>query len=120
VLGLFLMIAWSTRKFAPAGATPLPKEAVELLGRAQLAARQQMQLVRVGNRLLVVAITAGAAETLTEITDPAEVEHLLSLCRRGDSSSSTVAFRQALHQLSKEPSSSGFIEPARQHARGAR
>ena len=42
VLALFLVIAWCSRRFSPAGANPLPKEAVELLGRAPLSPRQQM------------------------------------------------------------------------------
>src|SRR5262249_52399425 len=49
VLGLFLIVAWCTRKFSPTGSQVLPKEAIELLGRVSLAARQQAHLVRVGN-----------------------------------------------------------------------
>jgi len=109
VLGLFLIIVWCSRRFAPPGATLLPKEAVELLGRSPLAARQQMQLIRVGNRLLLIAHSAVGAETLTEITEPAEVEHLTSLCRRGRAGSSTAEFSQALAQLSSEPAQRGFI-----------
>ena len=33
VLGLFVVLAWFSRRFAPAGSAALPKEAVELLGR---------------------------------------------------------------------------------------
>ena len=56
--------------FRPPARSLLPKEAVELLGRAPLAGRQQMQLVRVGNKLLLVALSPAGAETLTEITEP--------------------------------------------------
>jgi flagellar biogenesis protein FliO len=120
VLGLFLVIAWCARRFTPAGAAILPKEAVELLGRTSLAARQQAHLVRVGNKLLLVAISPVGAETLTEITEPAEVEHLTALCRRGKPSSSTLAFRQALTELAKEPAPAGFVGVSRPEARGAR
>jgi flagellar biogenesis protein FliO len=120
VLGLFLVIAWCTRRFSPAGATILPKEAVELLGRTSLAARQQAHLVRIGNKLLLVAISPGGAETLTEITEPTEVEHLTALCRRGQPTSSTVAFRQALSELASEPAQSGFVGVSRSNLRGAR
>ena len=37
VLGVFLIIAWSTRRLNPGAASRLPKEAVEVLGRAPLA-----------------------------------------------------------------------------------
>lgn len=120
VLGIFLVIAWCARRFSPAGATILPKEAVELLGRAPLATRQQAHLVRIGNKLLLVAISPAGAETLTEITEPTEVEHLTALCRRGKPTSSTLAFRQALTELANEPASAGFVGVSRSTSRGAR
>jgi len=119
VLGLFLVIAWCTRRFTPGGAAILPKEAVEMLGRTSLATRQQAHLVRVGNKLLLIAISPGGAETLTEITEPTEVEHLTALCRRGKPSSSSVAFRQALTELANEPAPAGFVG-SRSSSRGAR
>ena len=120
VLGLFLVLAWCSRKFAPAGAAQLPKEAVELLGRSSLGPRQQMQLVRIGNKLLLVAVTtAGEAQTLTEITDPVEVEHLAGLCRRGQSASATSSFNQVLGQLAREPQTAGAAGSPRARTRGA-
>jgi flagellar protein FliO/FliZ len=120
VLGLFLIAIWCTRRFAPAGTNALPKEAVELLGRAPLAGRQQMQLVRVGNKLLLVALSPVGAETLTEITEPAEIEQLLALCRRGRPGTSSTLFREALAQLATEPAERGFVGPTRTASRGGR
>jgi flagellar biogenesis protein FliO len=120
VLALFLVIAWCSKRFSPAGASLLPKEAVELLGRAPLAPRQQMQLVRIGNKLLLVAISGTDAETLTEITEPTEVEHLTALCRRGQPSSASAAFKETLAQLGNEPATIGFVGAPRPTTRGAR
>jgi flagellar biogenesis protein FliO len=120
VLGLFLVIAWCSRRLSPAGTGLLPKEVVELLGRAPLTARQQMQLVRIGSKLLLVAVSPTGIETLTEVVEPSEVEHLTALCRRGQPSSSTVAFRQALNQLASEPTERGFVGSPRTPSRGAR
>ena len=120
VLGLFVVIAWTAKKAAPQGTAALPKEAVEVLGRAVLGARQHVQLVRVGNKLLLVAVTATSAKTLTEITTPADVEHLLGLCRRGQSSSASVAFLQTLSELADEPAEPGFLGGERSKPRGAR
>lgn len=120
VLGLFLVIAWCSRRYAPAGAALLPKDAIELLGRAPLAARQQMQLVRIGNKLLLVAVSPVGVETLTEITEPTEVEHLVALCRRHQPGSSSAAFRQTLTQLANEPPQGGFVGAPRTAPRGAR
>jgi flagellar biogenesis protein FliO len=119
VLGLFLVLAWCSRKFAPAGSAQLPKEALELLGRASLSPRQQVQLVRLGNKLLLVALTPAGAETLTEITDAAEVERLTGLCRRGQPASASNSFAQTLGQLTREPAQGGFVGGARRGSRGA-
>lgn len=120
VLGLFFVIAWCSRRFVPADQRQLPKEAVEMLGRAPFAGKQQLQLLRVGNKLLLVAHSASGVETLTEITDAAEVEHLTALCRRGQPGSSSAAFRQVLNQIAAEPAPGGFIGQTPRTARGAR
>lgn len=120
VLGVFLIVVWCSKKFAPPGAGLLPKEAVELLGRAPLTARQQMQLVRVGHKLVLVSMSPTGIEPLTEITDPTEVEHLLALCRRGKSSSSTAVFLQTLSELSNEPAPRGFVGSTPTPSRGGR
>lgn len=100
VLGLFLLMVWAVRRTSPRGLATLPREAFEVLGRAPLANRQQAQLLRCGNKLLLVAVgAAGAgADTLTEITDPAEVERLADLCRQTRSGGPVATFRQALRQ----------------------
>ena len=120
VLGIFVVIVWCTRRFSPPGAGSLPKGAVESLGRAPLSARQQMQLIRIGNKLLLVALSPTGVEPLTEITDPSEVENLLALCRRGQKDSSTVLFRQTLAQLANEPAPRGFVGPPTTAPRGGR
>jgi flagellar protein FliO/FliZ len=120
VLGLFFTFVWFSRRFAPTGSSQLPKEAVETLGRAPLSSKQQLQLLRVGNKLLLVAHSPAGVETLTEITDSAEVEQLTALCRRGQSGSSSAAFRQVLNQIAAEPAPGGFVGPSRRETRGAR
>jgi flagellar biogenesis protein FliO len=119
VLGLFVVLVWCSKRFAPAGSATLPKEAIEMLGRASLTPRQQVQLVRVGNKLLVVAISTAGVETLTEITEPTEVERLAALCRRQQPASASSSFSQILGQISREPARPGFVDEPRPRARGA-
>jgi flagellar protein FliO/FliZ len=105
VLGIFLLFAWMIRRVAPQGLTRLPNEAFEVLGRAPLAGRQNVHMLRCGNKLLLVSITPAGTETLTEITDPQEVDRLAGLCRQSSPHSSTAAFRQIFEQLApKRPS----------------
>jgi flagellar protein FliO/FliZ len=82
VLGIFFLIAWLLRRASPNGSAILPAEAFEVLGRAALASRQQVHLLRCGNKLLLVCVSVNGVETLTEISDPAEVDRLSALCRQ--------------------------------------
>ena len=104
VLGHFLVLAWCLQRTAPKRSQRLPKEAVEILGQAPLTARQQMQLVRVGNKLLLLALSPTGAETLSEITEPTEVEQLLALFRRTQPDSAAATFRQTLTELARDSS----------------
>lgn len=99
VLGLFFSLAWAMRRTAPRGSTILPGEVFEVLGRAPLAARQQVHLLRCGAKLLLVSVTPTGTETLTEVTDPLEVDRLAGLCRQAHPHSATAAFRQVFQQL---------------------
>jgi flagellar biogenesis protein FliO len=99
VLGLFLVVAWAMRKTAPRGSLVLPREVFDILGRAPLGVRQQVQLLRCGNKLLLVSITPNGTETLTEVTDPVEVDRIAGICQQAHPKSSTMAFRQVFQQL---------------------
>ncbi|HVX59874.1 MAG TPA: flagellar biosynthetic protein FliO [Pirellulales bacterium] len=110
VLGLFFAVTWVLRRGLPAPPAMLPSEAVEVLGRTPLANRQHAHLLRCGNKLLLVHVSQGAAETLTEITDPLEVDRLTGICRQSHPQSATRTFREALQQFSREKTA-GFLDP---------
>ena len=80
VIGLFFFVTWIFRRSAPRQSVRLPGEAFEFLGRAPLAGRQEMQLLRLGHKLLLLAVTPTSAQTLTEITDPDEVDRISGIC----------------------------------------
>lgn len=112
VLAAFFVLVWLSRKTAPKGLTPLPGEVFESLGRAPLTGRQQMQLIRLGNKLVLLNVTSTGAETLTEITDIDEVNRLAALCQQGRTGSISDTFRQVLSQYADEPAPGGFIGDA--------
>lgn len=109
VLGAFLLLAWAVRRRMPKGAARLPDEIIEVLGRATIAAKQSLHLVRVGGKLIVVSVTPAGTETLTEITDPGEVARILAACQQHHAHSSSTAFRQVFEQLGREPAH-GFLD----------
>lgn len=111
VLGVFLLAAWALRKSLklPGRVAMLPPEVAEVLGRLALAPRQPAELVRIGQKLILVSISAAGVRTLTEITDKAEVDRLTGLCRQAHPQSSTAAFRQVFQQFGRQPAK-GFLD----------
>jgi len=102
VLGLFFLIAWLMKRGLPTAARRLPSEVVEVLGRAPLAGRQQMHVLRFGNKLLLVCASPSGVDTLGEITDPVEIDRVAGLCQQTEPFSATSAFKQVLGQLARE------------------
>ncbi|HEY5313577.1 MAG TPA: flagellar biosynthetic protein FliO [Pirellulales bacterium] len=109
VVGLFLLAAWLLRKSLPSTGRTLPTDVVEVLGRVSLAPRQPAQLVRIGQKLILISISSAGVRTLTEITDPAEVDRLAGMCRQADPQSSTAAFRHVFQQFARQPAR-GFLD----------
>lgn len=108
-LGIFFLIVWATKRQAPPGMARLPVEVVESLGRLPLSGRQHLQLLRIGRKLVLLDVTPGGAETLTEITDPAEVDRLVGLCQQAKPNSVSASFREVLTEYEKEPAAKGFL-----------
>ena len=104
VLGLFLLVAYAMRHLTPRAMSNLPPDVFEVLGRAPLAGRQQVHLLRCGKKLLLVSVTATGTETLTEVTDPPEVDRLLGLCEQTKPNSATATFRTVFGQLAGDQS----------------
>jgi flagellar biogenesis protein FliO len=109
VLGLFFLVAWLMRKTMPRASATLPAEVAEPLGRIMLAPRHHAHLIRIGSKLILVSISQAGAETLTEITDPLEVDRLAGICQQTREHSSTNAFRQVFEQFAAQKTSGGFL-----------
>jgi flagellar biosynthetic protein FliO len=76
VAGLIFAARWFLRRWgvaAPAGqAGPM-----EVLARASVAPRQQLLLVRLGKRLVLIGAGGGTMTTLAEVSEEAEVDELM-------------------------------------------
>lgn len=108
VLGLFFVVAWMLRRTTPGNSALLPGDVVEVLGRTPLASRQQVHLIRLGSKLVLISVTPAGVEALSEVTDPEEVVRLTGLCRQAQPNSSTAMFRQMLDQFTGEHRKSGL------------
>jgi flagellar biogenesis protein FliO len=112
VIGSFLLFAWAMRRTNRKSGVRrgnVPSDAVCVLGRVPLAARQFAELLHVGNKLVLVALTPNGPTTLTELSDPAEVDRIVGLCQQFDPHSATKAFEQVFQQFSQEPTGGGFL-----------
>ena len=109
VVGLFFVCMWLLRRTS--GAKPgglLPNEAFAVLGRAPLTPQSFAQLLRVGNKLVLVAVSADGIQPLTEVIDPLEVDRLTGVCASGRGHGPAAEFQQVLAQLAREPAR-GFL-----------
>lgn len=96
VVLLILGCAKLMRKHLPAGQTLLPFEACQVLGKRHLDPKQAILFVRCGARLLIVGSGPNGLRTLSEITDPVEIDQLAGLCHQAQPHSTTQAFSSLL------------------------
>ena len=84
VVSLFLLVVFAL-KLKPNGQGRQKKgdKVLTVLGKVPFVHGQQLQLVRLGTRMLLVASSAKGSQTLSEITDPAEVLQIESAFRAG-------------------------------------
>ena len=94
VVALIYLTARMLKKGIPIGQRPLPDDALQVLGRKSLDYRNTLHLVRCGSKMLVVGSSPEGLSPLAEITDPAEVEALVDLCKPVESESSGDLFSQ--------------------------
>ena len=79
VLGGYFGLVWFSRQFG-GGNGKVPQEVVEVLGQTPFGPKKQLQIVRLGSKLLLLINGPEGTHPIGEITDPQEVEYLASLC----------------------------------------
>lgn len=104
VLVLVFLTAKVLRKSVPAAQKTLPPEVVQVLGRKALDYRHTIHLVRFGSRMLMLGTSQEGMTTLSEITDPVEIDYLAGLCKPSEPSSVAQSFNQ-LFQRFQNPDS---------------
>jgi len=78
-----LAVGWIARQYIKGGGA-LPGRSsgsLELLSRQTLGPQQQLALIRLGSKILLVGATPSGMSTLTTIEDPAEVARLMAELR---------------------------------------
>jgi len=81
LIAVILIAARLWKRHLPSVGGLLSGDVIELLGRKPIDQKRQLQLIRIGSRILVVGTWAEGMVTLTEITDPSEVDCIAGLCQ---------------------------------------
>lgn len=108
VVGLFLVTMVLLRRGGGKATGGLPTEAFAVLGRTSLTPTNSAHLLRIGSKLVLVAVSADGAHPLTEVTDPLEVDRISGLCASSKGYGPAAEFHQVLAQLAREPAR-GFL-----------
>jgi len=101
VLGAFLLLVWFTRKNQKGAGGQLPTDVFEVIGRAALAPKLNVHLVRFGDRVLLVSAGPEGVSTLAEVEDADEAQRLKAACLAGKPGSVSATFREVLGELGK-------------------
>jgi flagellar protein FliO/FliZ len=102
-LGLVLAVRF-LKRHGPPSLRGLPTEAVEALGQRVLSRGVAVHLVRCGSRMLLLGVGPDGVRTLSEITDPVEVDLLTGACRRRDESTAGLGgFAQVWQRTTTTP-----------------
>jgi flagellar biogenesis protein FliO len=79
VLGAIFLLRWLARQFVRVGVAE--SKPIKVLSRSVLSAKQQLLLLQIGKRLVVVGDSGGSMNPLCEISDPDEVASLIGQAR---------------------------------------
>jgi len=98
VLGFYFGFVALMRKLNPNGSGELPAEVIEVMGQVPFGPRKNLQLVRLGSKMLLLLNGAEGTQPIGEITDPVEVDYLASLCPHKSQPAPSASLRRAIAQ----------------------
>ncbi len=101
VIGLILLLRFGWSRLtgqAPAARSPV----VEVLSRTTIAPRNHVLLLRLGDRILVVADSAAGLRTLANVDDPEEVASLLTAVTAARPNSISRGFAHVLNRFNRD------------------
>jgi len=92
VLGCIFIVRWAGKRFLGLQTTASGGGAVQILSRTPVSPRQQLMLIQVGRRIVLVANCGAAMNALCEISDADEVAALAGQLQERRRTSATSAF----------------------------
>jgi flagellar biogenesis protein FliO len=113
VVGLFFVGAWVMRRGMPTSTQRLPIDVFESLGRVPLSKGQHAQLLKLGNKIVLVSISATGTDTITEVNDPDEVERIAAACRTSQHTEAPETFRRLYERFAGNKTSYATTQRSR-------
>ena len=101
VLGLIVAAVLVVKRFLPARASPTAFGAVEVVARTPVSPKQNLMLVKLGQRLILVGVSPERMEALATVEDPHEVALLLGRAESQGPRSMTQAFAHSFQEESR-------------------
>jgi flagellar biogenesis protein FliO len=101
VLALILVMRWAGRKFFPSAGVPRSGGAMKVLSRLVISPKQQLLMVQVGRRIVVIGDSSGQMSAVSEIADPDEVGSLVAQIAEEKSQHSFKGFGAMFNRAGK-------------------
>lgn len=101
--GGLLVLAYLTRGMRGNTRRSLPSPVAEVLGYLPFPGRAPLQLIKLGNKLVLVATDGNTVQTVAEVTDGEEVSRLANICCGRESATAKSAGSEA------QPKSQDFL-----------
>lgn len=106
ILVVILLFARTWKKHGPRINGYMPAEAVEVLGKRPLDQKSTLHLVRLGSKILLLGSSPDGLRTLSEVTNPVDVDYLAGICRQNDDDGTAAQTFRALFNRNLPPEKS--------------
>ena len=105
VITLFFGFMFMLKKANGGTTSELPRDVFQVMGTSRLAGRHSLFLLRLEHKLLLVHAGSGEVQSITEVTEPTEVDRLCGSCEENQPNSLTQSFKQVLKNVTEGGSS---------------
>ena len=102
VLAIFYAFTIFAKRNGAKVSSKLPADIIQVLGTMPIDAKRKFQLVRLGSKLLLLSVTEKSVQTVSEITDPVEVEYFVSRLQKGKTAEAFNSMRQMMAQIRQQ------------------
>jgi flagellar protein FliO/FliZ len=113
VVGLIFVTRWVSKKLFPGAVAARSTGAMKVMSRLVISPKQQLLMVQVGRRIVVVGDSGGNMAPVSEITDPDEVASLVAQLAEDKSIQLSRGFGSLFNRASggfDSPSNSDVVE----------